>query len=255
MQDDNVLRNWSQFAIFPCKPNDKKPATRQGFKDAKFGQDFMALIEQGYNVAVACAMSNIIVLDLDYHDENSTVEEDLKKLEVELNSKLPRTLIQSTASGNGKHLIFSANGITNPIGRIGKFCDVKYNGYVIIAPSVINGRQYQIVDGIDENGKFIIADLPQAWLDYINKDIQGSKVKTHKFTNIPKRKIYSNINLERIFNNCAFLQFCRDNAEDLPEPMWHSMITILAQIQNSDELIHRLSEPYHNYSYDETQKK
>ena len=256
MPEEKALRHWSQFATFKCKPNSKKPATKNGFKDAQLGQDIMTFIRQGYNVAVACAMSNIIVLDLDYHDENSTAEEDLKKLEAELNSELPRTLTQSTASRNGKHLIFSANGITNPIGRIGKFIDVKYNGYIMFAPSVINGRQYQITDGIDENGNFIIAEFPNVWLDYINKDTNVNKKQTQKsdFTSL-ERKTYKNLDVERIFNNCAFLQHCRDNADTLSEPEWFSMISILAQIENSDELIHSLSEPYPKYSYEETQRK
>lgn len=33
------------------------------------------------------------------------------------------------------------------------------------------------------------------------------------------------------------------------------MISLLAQIEKSDELIHRLSEPYPEYRYEETQKK
>lgn len=252
---NDIFQNWQYFATFPCKGNSKIPATRNGFKDARFGQDVPALLKAGYNAAMACEKSNVVVIDVDYHDKNSTASEDLHALENELGVKLPRTLTQTTASGNGRHLIYSSKGIVSPRGKIGMYCDVKFRGYIMIAPSVINGRQYQIIDGVDENGKFIIADLPQAWLDYINKDAKSPKATAYKAANTSERKIYSNINLERMFNNCAFLQFCRDNAEGLPEPMWHSMITILAQIQNSDELIHRLSEPYHNYSYDETQKK
>ena len=247
--------NWRNFATFPCKGNSKIPATRNGFKDALFLQDVPAMLKAGYNAAMACEKSNVVVIDIDYHDENSTAIEDLRVLEKELGAKLPRTLTQTTASGNGRHLIYSSKGIVSPRGKIGKFCDIKYNGYIMIAPSVINGRQYQIIDGVDENGKFIIADLPQAWLDYINKDAKITKAAVYKSTNTSERKVYTNINVERMFNNCAFLRFCRDNAEDLPEPMWHSMITVLAQIKDSDELIHRLSEPYYGYSYDETQKK
>lgn len=250
-----TMGNWSEYATFPCKPNSKIPATRQGYKDAKAVLDVMALVNKGYNIALALSMSGLIALDLDYHDENSTADEDLKQLEEKL-GKLPKTLTQSTATGKGKHLIFSAKGITKPIGRIGKFIDVKYNGYIMISPSAINGRLYQIIDGIDENGNFIIAELPQAWLDYLNKETNSSIKQTHKsdFTSL-ERKIYKNIDVERIFNNCAFMRDCRDNAEILSEPQWHSMISILAQIENSDELIHSLSEPYPQYSYEETQKK
>ena len=126
----------------------------------------------------------------------------------------------------------------------------------MIAPSIINGRQYQIIDGIDENGNFIIADLPKVWLDYINKDTNFNQRQAQKsdFT-LPEPKIYKNINIEKMFDNCAFLRYCRDNAEILSEPEWFVMVGILAQIEGSDELIHQLSEPYPKYSFSETQKK
>lgn len=256
MENLNVLPDWSRFAIFKCQPNTKKPATKNGFKNAQFGQNVQQIAAHGFNVGLALSMSGLIALDLDYHDEDATPEKDLENLEIELNSKLPKTLTQSTASGRGRHLIYSAKGITKPTGKIGRFCDVKFNGYIMIEPSVINGKQYQIIDGIDENGNFIIAELPQAWLDYLNKDTNSGTKQAYKTDfHLLERKVYKNLDVERIFNNCSFLQHCRDNADTLSEPEWFSMISILAQIENSDELIHSLSEPYQKYDYAETQKK
>ncbi len=51
------------------------------------------------------------------------------------------------------------------------------------------------------------------------------------------------------------MKYCRDNAATLSEPMWHSMVTQLAMIDDADALIHELSLPYPGYSYQETQKK
>lgn len=256
MSNIDIYKHWKQLATFPCKGNSKEPNTKHGFKDAQFGQDVESIVNLGYNIGLACEKSGIIVIDVDYHDENSTAMDDLKQLEVALEAKLPRTLTQSTASGNGRHLIYSAKGITNPRGKIGKYCDLKFRGYIMIAPSSINGRQYEIIDGIDEKGDFIIAELPQAWLDYINKNNLPTSRQTQKATFTQKeRKIFTSINIEKMFNCCAFLRYCRDNADSLSEPEWHSMITVLSQIKDSDELIHTLSEPYPAYSYVETQKK
>lgn len=256
MVKTNHYENWRQFATFPCKGNSKIPMTRNGFKDAQFGQNVQAMFNSGFNPALACKMSGIIVIDVDYHDENSTAMEDLQKLEDELGVKLPKTLTQATASGKGRHFIFSDKGIVNPKGKIGKFCDIKSNGYIMIAPSSINGCQYEIIDGIDENGNFIIAELPQKWLNYINKDMPTTPTSAQKgeFKEVA-RKVYKNIDVEKMFNNCAFLRYCRDNADCLTEPEWFSMVSVLAQIEDSDELIHELSEPYPKYSYAETQKK
>ena len=68
----------------------------------------------------------------------------------------------------------------------------------MIAPSSINGRQYEIIDGIDENGNFIIAELPQAWLAYINKDAPAPPISAKKgeFKEV-SHKVYKNIDVEK----------------------------------------------------------
>ena len=258
MEINLLFSNLTKFAIFPCLAEQKIPATKHGFKDAKFGQDAEDFIRKGYNIGVACEKSGIVVIDVDYHDANSTAMDDIEELEGKLNTKLPHTLTQSTPNGNGKHLIFSSRGIINPRGKIGKYCDVKSNGYIMFTPSVVNGKQYKIIDGIDSDGKFIISTLPQPWLDYINrctfKNQQSSKSNSYVFK---KHKQYKNININinKMFRECAFLQHCVDFADILSEPEWFSMISILAQIEDTDELIHEISMPYPAYSYAETQKK
>lgn len=254
-----IKKNLMNLAIFPCCQGTKIPATLHGFNDAVIGQDAMSLFDAGFNIGLACKKSNIIVFDLDYHNENSTAEEDLQKLQEELGSELPRTLTQSTASGKGKHLIFSNKGIINPIGKIGKDIDVKHNGYIMFTPSVYNGKQYQIIDGIDDNGCFIISELPQKWIDFLNK--KQNKVpsvsKKNDFTSQNKRQLLhlDNDQINKILTSCDFLIHCTNNAETLSEPEWFSMVTILAQIENSDSIIHEISKPYPKYSYEETQKK
>lgn len=248
------FQNWQRFATFPCKGNTKTPATRNGFKDGQTGQDVQSFIDYGYNAALACAKSGLIVIDCDVDETkgyNGIKTKQQKEAEL---GELPRTLTQQTPRG-GKHFIFSSKGICSPRGKIGNDVDIKYNGYIMIAPSSINGRAYNIIDGIDENGNFIIADLPEAWLNYLNKPSSVTeKSAKNELEKLPN-KVYKDLDIEKMFKNCAFLQFCRDNAEDLPEPIWHSMITVLAQIEDSDELIHKLSEPYHCYNYTETQNK
>lgn len=255
MSLEDILWNWSQYATFPCKSNTKIPATKNGFKDAKFGQDVLEIFNQGYNIGLALSMSNLIAIDCDV-DETKGYN-GLQTLAEKENvlGKLPETLTQTTPRG-GKHYIFSAKGVINPIGKIGKDIDIKSNGYILIMPSKINGKYYRLIDGWDENLDFIIAELPQQWLEYINKDTNFNQRQAQKsdFT-LPEPKIYKNIDIEKMFNNCAFLRHCRDNAEILSEPEWHTMITVLAQIKNSDELIHTLSAPYPKYNYAETQVK
>ena len=60
---------------------------------------------------------------------------------------------------------------------------------------------------------------------------------------------------QELMDGCEFLQHCRDDAQNLPEPIWHAAITNLALTSDGQEMIHEISRPYPGYSYAETQKK
>ena len=60
---------------------------------------------------------------------------------------------------------------------------------------------------------------------------------------------------KELMDGCEFLQHCRDEAQSLPEPMWHAAITNLALTMDGQEMVHEISRPYPTYSYGETQKK
>lgn len=60
---------------------------------------------------------------------------------------------------------------------------------------------------------------------------------------------------ELLIRFCSFIQYCRDHATQLSEPEWHAMVANMALTKNGKEEIHRLSQPYPGYSYNETQQK
>ena len=251
-----IFKNWQHFATFPCKGNSKIPAVRNGFKDAQFGQNVTVMLNAGDNAAMACEKSGVIVIDCDVDEAkgyNGLIT--LKSMEAQL-GELPSTLTQATPRG-GRHFIFSSKGIRSPRGKIGNDIDVKYNGYIMIAPSSINGKPYEIIDGVDENGNFVLAEIPQAWLNYLNKSGMQKVNAAQKFKEDRPRRVYSEVDIEKMFKNCRFLTYCADveHASCLPEPMWHSMVTVLSQIDGAEDLIHQLSEPHWNYSFEETQSK
>lgn len=61
--------------------------------------------------------------------------------------------------------------------------------------------------------------------------------------------------VEKVLKKCEFIKYCKDNSENLPEPLWHAMITNLAPLKNSSNAIHEFSRRYPKYSFDETEKK
>ena len=56
----------------------------------------------------------------------------------------------------------------------------------------------------------------------------------------------------KILERCIFMQHCRDDADTLSEPEWFAMITNIALTADGEEAVHTLSEPYADYSYEET---
>lgn len=250
----NLINNLKKLAVVACVSNSKIPATKHGLNDARCNADVEGLINNGYNIGVNCARSGLIAFDIDYHNPDSNAEGELKALENTL-GVLPKTLTQTTASGKGKHLIFSAKGVNSPKGKLSKNIDIRYNAYIMFAPSIINGCQYEIIDGIDDNGDFVIATLPDPWLNYINKDFARKRKRSSKKKDYTVHKPHYSVNIDEMFYLCNFLYHCRTNAATLSEPEWFSMISILAQIDGCDEVIHELSRPYCGYSFEETQKK
>ena len=148
------------FAVFPCVPRGKVPATRHGCRDAT--KDLAQITawwreNPNYNVAVATGpVSKVFVLDVDGLD----AEASLRKLE-EQHGALPETMESITP--RGRHIFFRCeNGaVRNSAGAIAPGLDIRGDGgYVVLPPSIHpSGRPY--VWSVDSGDHF--AEAP-AWL-------------------------------------------------------------------------------------------
>ena len=59
----------------------------------------------------------------------------------------------------------------------------------------------------------------------------------------------------RVINGCKFIQYCRDDSANLPEPAWYAMVTNVAPASDGVEAVHELSAEYGDYSIEETDRK
>lgn len=67
---------------------------------------------------------------------------------------------------------------------------------------------------------------------------------------------FNSLAIEKLLENCLFIQHCRDEAITLSEPDWWSMVTILAVFGNPGrDKIHEFSAPYPRYTEKETNRK
>jgi len=153
--------------VFPCRTDDKRPITANGFKDATTDEKQIRIWWTQYPSAMIAMPTGRIsgrwVFDTDV-DPGKGIDGP-KKLEqlVAKNSPLPKTLTSVTPRG-GTHYYFPWTEnpiIKNSKGKLGPGLDVRgEGGYVILPPSVrSDGTPYRWANGAD----CPIADAP-AWL-------------------------------------------------------------------------------------------
>lgn len=86
---------------------------------------------------------------------------------------------------------------------------------------------------------------------YSVEDFEGYVVEQKK----SNTKINVSCEEEELIGKCQFLQYCRDNAAILPEPLWQAMISNVALTADGHDKVHELSSTYPNYIYEEMEKK
>jgi hypothetical protein len=132
---DYAAQGW---AVFPCQPGAKEPATRRGFHDATTNPATIRrwwLAQPEYNIGIATGLiSRVWVFDIDGADGAARL------FDIESRQGPPPPTLCSTTS-NGCHLWFRAvsdlRSSTGHHNRLGPGLDVRADGgYVVAPPSV-----------------------------------------------------------------------------------------------------------------------
>jgi len=153
-------RDW---AVFPCRPGDKRPAVSEWEQRACSDPDQVRQFwpSARHNVGIACGPSALVVLDLDAHGDLPEEwqlpglhdgRDVLAQLAEWAGQPWPSTYWVQTPSG-GWHLYFRApegSQIRNSASLIGPQVDVRAaGGYVVGAGSVVDGKAYEVLDSCD----------------------------------------------------------------------------------------------------------
>jgi hypothetical protein len=165
-------RGW---AVFPCRPGDKRPAVDRWEQRACADPDIVARRwpSSRHNIGLACGPSGLVVVDLDTAAHGADLPAEwaaepgvrdgrdvLAILAERAGQPWPSTHTVTTPSG-GLHLYFRAppgREIRNSAGKIGPRIDGRgRGGYVLAAGSIIGGRPYRVTDDLP------VAPLP-GWL-------------------------------------------------------------------------------------------
>lgn len=132
-------RGW---AVFPCRPGDKRPAVADWEHRACADPELVARYWPGprHNAGIAPGRCGLVIIDLDPPDGRIRLEA--------LGHGIPATFTVATSRSGGEHLYFAmpeGRIIRNSAGKIAPHVDVRGAGGYVIAPgSVVGGRAYQI---------------------------------------------------------------------------------------------------------------
>ncbi|MBU7462099.1 MULTISPECIES: bifunctional DNA primase/polymerase [Lactiplantibacillus] len=137
------------YTVYPLIENTKKPPKGvAGYKDATSDQNtIFAWFKNSpyYNLGLRLDTSHLLVVDVDIHDSTKNGKDSLMKLQRQGKTLSPDTYIEKTAGG-GLHYFFKYTG--DKVRKIDVWPGIDLlSDFTVIAPSEINGKQYQPLDG------------------------------------------------------------------------------------------------------------
>lgn len=168
--------------IFPIKNGTKEPLINSWQVNASDDKkQILYWLEHGQNPnwALPAAVNNLFIIDVDMHNGVDGISSWNKLIEDLGVDKVVDTIYQKTPSG-GIHFIFESDEELSNVKNKANFfkeypgIDVRTKGYVLVAPSSINGVEYVLSGTMDGVGK-----MPQALKDYI-LNISNEEIKNIK---------------------------------------------------------------------------
>lgn len=135
------------WPVFPCRPGEKIPATRNGFKDATTDADTIRswwTRNPEFNLAIATGAPGPDVLDVDNksHGNGFGALERVKRAGL-----LGGALATVNTPSSGVHIYFQGTEQGNQANIGGQPLDFRgRGGYVLAPPSMVNGKPYSLVD-------------------------------------------------------------------------------------------------------------
>lgn len=161
------------YKIFPVTPNEKTPMIdRWQLESSCDNGQLIYWLENARecNFALPAYVNNLFIIDIDRHGEVDGYESFTKLLsDLGLSWDDIDTLKQTTPS-NGIHLIFKSDSdldcVKNSSNTFDEYpgIDIRTKGYILIEPSVINGREYKLSGDVNN-----IKEVPTHLKDFIVK--------------------------------------------------------------------------------------
>ena len=129
--------NAAKWPVFPCVPGEKRPATKNGFRDASRDPDQIRAwwtAEPLYNIGIPTGPMTFDAVDVDGPDGIRSL--------AELGDDVLPDLHGKVSTPRGLHLLVRGTSDGNRV-NVRKGIDYRSEGgFVLTVPSIVNGRRY-----------------------------------------------------------------------------------------------------------------
>ncbi|RXT14866.1 bifunctional DNA primase/polymerase [Ammoniphilus sp. CFH 90114] len=198
-------------------------------------------------------ISGIVILDIDGDEAFDVLQQ---KYGISKDELLKNPHVKT---GKGYHIYFNHpkdGKLYKNFARQKEKLDFRGDGGYGVAPPSIHpdGPTYDwVLSPFEVNLQELLEGLKN-FCDGVKEDDLNDSSKKLRLNDDEGVK-YPDSDFEKIMEKCAFVLECVKNARTLSEPEWHSALSIALFCKNGEEKAHEISEPYDDYSFDETQMK
>lgn len=186
------------YYLIPIVPEQKSPAIKAGSGFARSTSELGALEQweqrfPAHNWGMCLANSGLVAVDVD----RAGLEE-WKRLTDE--HGVPDTLTQKSGSGIGRHFVFKHDPNVRYKGKIATGIDIKYNGFIVVQPSVHNSGGRYVWDNPEREPQ----EMPE-WL----RELCISGAKSDKIREAPV-PIDPNVDKDRWAELQSLVKYLKD---------------------------------------------
>lgn len=181
------------YRVFPCVPNEKRPLTQNGCKNATTDEDQICeWWSETPNANVGLSTNGLLVVDIDGKDNPWLTD----KAE-----SLSSGAISETPSG-GRHYVFKQppdKELGNSIGTLDKRVDTRGNGgYIIVAPSVVDNKPYRWLESYELNESVDNLSVVPEWI------IEALNCANHEPVKLEGEKIPYGVQHKTLFRHACY---------------------------------------------------
>ena len=170
------------YSVFPCQPGGKAPLTPHGFRDASADmKQIEAWWAQHPDANIGLPTAGLLVIDVDGADNPWPGDPDKAAV-------LGDAVISHTPRG-GRHCIFrqpSGKSWRCTVGKIAPQVDTRANGgYILLPPSVVDGRQYHWAEATGLTGPGDLPEPPEWVIALLDSADNSIPLDTHPSVDTP----------------------------------------------------------------------